>query len=190
MSEEGLGPSTSGESFLHTVHMLPLQNDAQSDYRAPPVAGQRAAPTKTSSEAAFTVKGRPVRAWLTSLGINLVPCSAPWWSPWASLYHPPECIPFEEILSACARERGCSLPCRAKQQASHACSLVALLAVQRCCCADFRCVTRRMILLLACLQGAVPLSCSIQVMDAIPVGLSACSLSLFHSFVASMCMQP
>ena len=130
-----------------------MQNDAQSDCRALPLAGQCAPPTKTSSEASLTVKGRPVRAWLTSLGINLVPCSALWWSPWTSLYHPPECIPFEEILSACARERGCSLPCRAKQQASHACSLVALLAVQRCCIAEFCYVTRRIILLLHVCKG-------------------------------------
>ena len=85
------------------------------------VTGHSASPSKTSSEAAFTVRGRPVRAWLTSLGLNLVPCSAPWWAPWAGLYHPPDCIPFGEILSACARERSSSLPCKAKQQVCHAC---------------------------------------------------------------------
>ncbi|CAL5222892.1 g5321 [Coccomyxa viridis] len=83
---------------------------------APSISGHSAAPSKTSSEAAFTLRGRPVRAWLTSLGINLVPCSAPWWAPWANLYHPPDCIPFEEILSACARERSSTLPCAAHQQ--------------------------------------------------------------------------
>ena len=93
------------------------------------VTGHSTSPSKTSSEAAFTVRGRPVRAWLTSLGIDLVPCSAPWWTPWANLYHPPDCIPFGEILSACARERTSSLPCKSHRQASHAGFLHAAFSV-------------------------------------------------------------
>ena len=99
------------------------------------VTGHSTSPSKTSSEAAFTVRGRPVRAWLTSLGINLVPCSAPWWTPWANLYHPPDCIPFNEILSACARERSSSLPCRTHRQASPLCFLLALCACSLVCAA-------------------------------------------------------
>ena len=74
-------------------------------------------PGKTSSEVAFTIKGRRVRAWLTSVGMNLIPVSAPWWTPWARWYHPPDCIPFEEILSACARNRPSRLPCTSLHQA-------------------------------------------------------------------------
>ena len=80
-------------------------------------------PGKTSSEVAFTIKGRRVRAWLTSVGLNLIPTSASWWTPWACWYQPPDCIPFEEILSACARNRPSKLPCRALHQAcTHALS--------------------------------------------------------------------
>lgn len=55
------------------------------------------------------VKGRRVRAWLTSFGISIIPTSTLWWQPWANLRYIPDALLFEEVLSASAQQH---IPCR------------------------------------------------------------------------------
>ena len=58
------------------------------------------------------VKGRRVRAWLTSFGISLIPASTSWWKPWANLRYIPDALLFEEVLSATAQQSSQRIPCR------------------------------------------------------------------------------
>ena len=78
----------------------------------PMSAGRSVDLAKTSSEAVFMVKGRRVRAWLTSFGISIIPASSSWWKPWANLRYIPDALLFEEVLSATAQQHSQRTPCR------------------------------------------------------------------------------
>ena len=61
-----------------------------------------------SSGAYFQLRGRRVRAWLTSAGIVISAEPSPWWAPWAALRSMPTAVFFEDILCASAQHsRGC-----------------------------------------------------------------------------------
>ena len=56
------------------------------------------------------MKGRRVRAWLTSAGISITPVSPSWWPPWAALRSLPAAVCYEDILSASVHHsRGCGI---------------------------------------------------------------------------------
>ncbi|CAL8471765.1 g11307 [Coccomyxa elongata] len=83
----------------------------QEECGSPCSSGRSIEVAKTSAEAVFVVKGRRVRAWLTSFGISIIPASTRWWQPWAKLRYIPDALVFEEILSVSTHQRCQRMPC-------------------------------------------------------------------------------
>ena len=113
----------------HSPH-APLAVYHQPDWLTS-IPGKGPESPQSASEAAFTVGCVRVRAWLTKLGLRLEAssrCCAVLRPACVHSGRLPETVPFDEILSASVRERGClpSSCCRSKRVLPKLCCDAAL----------------------------------------------------------------